>query len=133
MTFKKGLCALLVTGILLGTPAHGTEVTSSKTIFVAQTKSVKYRCFPAKLQGIIRFIQRETKRKVIITSGHRTYGRKGSMHRSCRAADIRVPGVSMRRLKAVARRAPNIGGIGTYRGKPGLLHVDVGPRREWTY
>lgn len=132
MNCKKGLCALFVVLALSNTPAHGTEVTSGTKI-VAQTKSVNYGCFPLKLMGVLTFIQKETRRRIIITSGHRGHGRRKSLHRSCKAADIRVPGYSTSRLRQIARRAPGIGGIGTYRKQPGLLHVDVGSRREWTH
>lgn len=131
MTHKKGLCALLLSFCLIAADAHGTEVTRFNSQIVAQSSRVNYKCFPKKLIIILNHIQRETKRRVVITSGHRTHGRRKSQHRSCKAADIRVSGYSSQRLKAIARRAPGIGGIGTYRGQHGLIHVDVGPRREW--
>lgn len=135
MTHKKGLCVLLVSAflMLLGAPAHGTEVRSLSPQIVPQTKRIKYKCFPKKRIIVLNHIQKETKRRIIITSGHRTHGRRKSLHRSCKAADIRVSGYSSQRLKAIARRAPGIGGIGTYRRQPGLIHVDVGSRREWNY
>ncbi len=130
----KTLCALLVTLALAITPAHGADVTRHFTTkIVAQTKRVHYGCFPGKLMGVLNYIQRVTKRKVIVTSGHRDHGRSGSLHRSCKAADIRVQGYSTSRLRQIARSAPGIGGIGIYRRQPGLLHVDVGPKREWTH
>jgi uncharacterized protein YcbK (DUF882 family) len=52
------------------------------------------------------------------------------MHRHCLAADIRVPGIKDSTVIAIARSAPGIGGIGRYCN--GIVHVDVGPRREWT-
>lgn len=133
MTFKKGLCVCFAFLLLLTTqaPTYGTE--TKDLIFARQTNSVSARCFPPKLLGILAFIKKETKGKVIVTSGHRNHGRRKSLHRSCKAADIRVAGFTAKQLRTIARRAPGIGGIGIYRWQPGLLHVDIGPKREWTH
>ncbi len=131
MKCEKGLCVLLLAFMLMLQPVHGTEI--RRNLFVPQTVSVKSKCFPIKLLSVLAFINKETKGKVIVTSGHRPHGRRASLHRSCKAADIRVPGYSTSSLRRIARRAPGIGGIGAYRRQPGLLHVDVGSRREWTH
>lgn len=131
MNFKKGLCVGFALALMVQTPTYGTE--QKDVIFAKQTTSVSARCFPPKLLGILAFIKKETKGKVIVTSGHRSHGRRRSLHRSCKAADIRVKGFTAVQLRKIARRAPGIGGIGVYRWQPGLLHVDIGLRREWTH
>jgi len=133
LKYQKGLCVALIALVLSASIASGTEVRRTKQLFVPQTKTVSYGCFPAKLLGVLTYIKKETKGQIIITSGHRRHGRRASLHRSCKAADIRVPGYSTNALKRIAKRAPGIGGIGTYKGQPGLLHVDVGSKREWTH
>lgn len=100
-------------------------------IYTIQTSRVRHRCFPGKLKAVLSHIARVVGRRPLVTSGHRSNGRRGSYHRKCLAADIRVPGVSERRIVAAARSAPAIGGIGTYCN--GIVHVDVGPKRSWRY
>lgn len=99
--------------------------------YTLQRVSVKAACFPNRLNLVLSHIARKTGGRPIVTSGHRGGGRRGSQHRSCLAADIRVPGVSVSRIVAAARTAPGIGGIGTYCN--GIVHVDVGPKRRWRY
>lgn len=99
--------------------------------YTLQRVSVKAGCFPDRLNLVLSHIARKTGGRPIVTSGHRHGGRRGSYHRKCEAADIRVPGVSVSRIVAAARSAPHIGGIGTYCN--GLVHVDVGPKRRWRY
>lgn len=96
-----------------------------------QRVSVKASCFPDRLNLVLAHIARRTGARPIVTSGHRHGGRRGSQHRTCMAADIRVPGVSVSRIVAAARTAPGIGGIGTYCN--GIVHVDVGPKRRWRH
>ncbi|MEW9616881.1 DUF882 domain-containing protein [Shinella sp. S4-D37] len=110
--------------------AARTEKAAAK-IYTVQTPRVRHRCFPGKLRGILSHIARQVGRRPLVTSGYRFNGRKGSLHRKCLAADIRVPGVSVKRIVAAARSAPAIGGVGTYCN--GIVHVDVGPRRSWHY
>ncbi|ANH02605.1 DUF882 domain-containing protein [Shinella sp. HZN7] len=100
-------------------------------IYTVQTPRVRHRCFPGKLRAILFHIARQVGRRPLVTSGHRSAGRKGSLHRKCLAADIRVPGVSVKRIVAAARSAPAIGGVGTYCN--GIVHVDVGPKRSWRH
>ncbi len=98
-------------------------------IYTIQTPRVRHRCFPGKLRGVLSHIARVVGRRPLVTSGHRSNGRRGSYHRKCLAADIRVPGISVKRIIAAAKSAPAIGGIGTYCN--GIVHVDVGPKRRW--
>lgn len=97
-----------------------------------QTVSVRAGCFPPKLRGILTYIADRTGRRPLVTSGLRAHsGRSHSQHRHCAAADIRIPGVPDRTIIAIAAEAPGIGGIGRYCN--GIIHVDVGPKRRWTY
>ncbi|PTM97534.1 YcbK family protein [Mycoplana dimorpha] len=99
--------------------------------YATQTPRVRHSCFPGALHVVLAHIAAQTGRRPLVTSGHRSNGRRGSYHRKCMAADIRVPGVAVSRIVAAARTAPGIGGIGTYCN--GIVHVDVGPSRRWNY
>lgn len=102
----------------------------STSAYTLQRASVRAGCFPTKLKAILAHIAAETKRKPIITSGHRPHSGT-SQHSHCYAADFRVPGVSERKVLAAAASAPGIGGLGRYCN--GLIHVDIGPRRKWAH
>ncbi len=54
-----------------------------------------------------------------------------SQHMLSKAIDIRVPGVSTRRLDRIALSLGD-GGVGYY-PRSRFVHVDVGPVRKWTY
>ena len=99
--------------------------------YATHTPRVRHSCFPGRLHAVLAHIAAQTGRRPLVTSGHRSGGRRGSYHRKCLAADIRVPGVSVSRIIAAAKSAPGIGGIGTYCN--GIVHVDVGPKRRWNY
>ncbi|MFD1329969.1 YcbK family protein [Mycoplana ramosa] len=99
--------------------------------YATQTPRVRHSCFPGKLHAVLAHIAAQTGRRPLVTSGHRSGGRRGSYHRKCMAADIRIPGVAVNKIIAAARSAPGIGGIGTYCN--GIVHVDVGPSRRWNY
>lgn len=100
--------------------------------YAVQTVSVKTGCFSPQLEAILTHIAAKTGQRPLVTSGHRPRsGRRGSLHRSCQAADIRVPGTSERSIIAAALSAPGIGGVGRYCN--GIVHVDTGARRNWTY
>lgn len=100
--------------------------------YSVQTVSVKTGCFSSRLEGILTHIAVQTGRRPIVTSGHRPHAnRSKSQHRHCGAADIRVPGLSEKKVLAAARTAPGIGGIGRYCN--GIIHVDIGPKRQWTH
>jgi len=139
---KRNMLIVLVASFLGGclspvSSLHSEEVSSSKLshevtyYYKRQTKRVVAKCLPPKLLKILGHIRKKTGVTPILTSGHRKNGRKGSMHRPCKAADIRVPGVSDKRLIQIVRKAPGIGGIGRYCN--GIIHVDVGSRREWVH
>jgi uncharacterized protein YcbK (DUF882 family) len=106
------------------------------TSYVPQTPRVSMSCFPKPLQTVLDDLGRQFGRQVVVTSGHRTTRstRKGSQHRTCKAADIRIAGVSPGTIARVARKNPMVGGVGTYCGRSaGIVHVDVGPPRSWHY
>ncbi|MCV9962430.1 DUF882 domain-containing protein [Pararhizobium sp. BT-229] len=105
---------------------------SRSTAYTVQTVSVRTGCFSPKLEGILAHIAMKTGRRPLVTSGHRPHAsRRGSLHRNCQAADIRMPGVPESRIIAAAKSAPGIGGIGRYCN--GIIHVDIGPRRQWVH
>jgi hypothetical protein len=54
------------------------------------------------------------------------YAGDASQHIRCRAADIRIAGVSPARLHAWALHQPELGGVGRYRSN--FIHVDIRPR-----
>ena len=75
--------------------------------------------------------------KPVVTSGCRTQkhnaevgGAPHSFHLSCKAADISLSGVSTIELRDFVMAVPERGGVGTYCSTP-IVHVDVGPRRQW--
>lgn len=102
------------------------------TPFVLQTTSVDMSCAPPKLVGLLRTIEKRYGKKVVVTSGNRTRGRRGSLHLRCMAADIIVPGVDADDLARFARTIPGIGGVGRY-CHGNMIHVDIGRPREWKY
>lgn len=90
-----------------------------------------------KLKVVLSHISAHYGRPVQISSGcrstslnRRVGGRKASYHLRCMAADIRVPGVAERQLLAYVKRMPIVGGVGTYCNNS-IVHVDVGPKRQW--
>jgi hypothetical protein len=76
---------------------------------------VQTDCFPETLRKALDQIAAHFKSEVLVTSGKRDRGRRGSLHRSCKAADIRIVGVSPGEVARVARVIPGINGVGTYR------------------
>ena len=98
--------------------------------YTVQRVSVRTSCFPTELKTILAHIAERTGRTPVVTSGHRPRAGK-SQHTNCFAADIRVPGVPVRKIVAAAASAPGIGGIGTYCN--GIVHVDIGPKRRWVH
>lgn len=132
-------------GSLLGffsTPSDGARPSQqSKSIsidtpfgvpYVLQQGSVETACLKPELVEVLRRIEGRFNKKVVITSGFRDRGRQGSLHRSCAAADIEVPGVDAASLASFARTIPDIGGVGTY-CHPHMIHVDIGTPRDWKY
>ncbi len=115
----------------------GTGVSLKR--FASLRSRAKVSCLPHSLKGIIADISKRFGKKVIISSGHRSRrhnarvgGVKRSMHLSCQAVDLKVPGVSKFKVARFVRSLSASGGVGTYCGK-GIVHVDVGPRRSWNY
>lgn len=136
-TFRVALACLLTLGLNATADAgerKKAQITKLKYDYTAaytlQRVSVRASCFPTKLRIILAHIAEQTGRRPVITSGHRPHSGR-SQHTRCYAADIRVPGVSEKRILAAAATAPGIGGIGRYCN--GLVHVDIGPRRAWAH
>jgi hypothetical protein len=141
---RKIVCAALAAVTLSGCVNASSPVSNSRTspiefpnkgksrsyFYSSQTSAVADDCLPPRLLKVLGHIRERTGVRPVLTSGHRKHGRRGSMHRHCLAADIRVPGVRDAVVISAARAAPGIGGIGRYCN--GIVHVDVGPRREWT-
>jgi len=99
----------------------------------AAYSNVTTDCFPAELKSALNKIGEHFKSDVLVTSGFRGKGRRGSMHRSCRAADIRVIGVSPTHLAAYARTVEGVNGVGTYR-RTSVTHIDVREDKfAWRY
>lgn len=94
-------------------------------------------CFPPSLKRILRLVYNRFGVKPLVHSGYRNVGynrrvggTRGSYHTKCMAADIKVPGVSKNKIAKFLRSLPGVGGVGTY-GCKTVVHVDVGPRRDW--
>jgi len=94
-------------------------------------------CFPARLTGILRDVERHFKAPVVVVSGYRSPrhnrrvgGAGRSMHLSCEAADITVAGVSKKRLHTYLMRHPKRGGVGLY-ARFDAVHIDIGNKRNW--
>jgi hypothetical protein len=89
---------------------------------------VETDCFPTRLRQALEQIGAHFNSEVLVTSGRRTTGRTGSLHRTCMAADIRVVGVAPEEVARVARTIPGVNGVGAYR-HVALTHVDVRDER----
>ncbi|MEF3279535.1 MAG: DUF882 domain-containing protein [Elusimicrobiota bacterium] len=96
------------------------------------------RNIPAMLLEILDAIEDKFgKRPIILLSGYRTKplnditpgSAKRSMHLIGWAADIRIEGVSSRKIRDFARKL-KAGGVGYY-PKLGFVHVDIGKVRYW--
>jgi hypothetical protein len=94
---------------------------------VAQTVSVRMGCFPERLRAVLAKASARFGGPVIVTSGFRASGRRGSYHRKCLAADIQIAGVAPSSLARFLRGIDDVGGVGTY-GHTRSVHVDVGER-----
>lgn len=99
--------------------------------YTKQTDNVRINCFPAQLRAVLATLHRRFGRRPVVTSGYRPRSGR-SMHAKCKAADIRIPGVKPGQIASYARSLGGIGGVGTY-CSTGIVHVDVGPRRDWHY
>ena len=90
-----------------------------------------------RLVNLLGQVERHFGKPVIITSGcrsaadnRRAGGARQSYHLRCMAADIKVAGVSESQVLTYVRKLPGRGGVGTY-CRNSIVHIDVGPRREW--
>lgn len=101
--------------------------TGTAGTILTQTPSVRTGCFPGDLRAVLTQISVHFGRPVVVTSGHRGGGRRGSFHRSCQAADVQIAGISPAAIARHARSLPGVGGVGTY-GHTRSVHVDVGER-----
>ncbi len=97
-----------------------------------QTPGVQIGCFGPRLIGMLKKASQRFGRPVVVTSGLRAGGRRGSYHRKCMAADIKIDGVSKQTLAAYFRSLPEAGGVGTYCHN-GVVHIDTAEPRNWTY
>lgn len=104
-----------------------------------QRENVDVACLKPQLVGILKTIERKYGKSVIVTSGYRSppynrkvNGAKASLHMSCAAADIQVPGITKWELANFARAMTGRGGVGTYCHTESV-HVDIGPRRDWNW
>jgi uncharacterized protein YcbK (DUF882 family) len=92
-----------------------------------------------RLVNLLFEVERHFRKPVTIISGCRSYkhnrrvgGARRSYHLNCMAADIEVAGVSEAQVLRYVRKLPGRGGVGTY-CRNSMVHVDVGPHREWHY
>ena len=90
-----------------------------------------------RLVNLLFDVERHFRKPVTIISGCRSYqhnrrvgGARKSYHLRCMAADIEVAGVSESRVLRYVSNMPGRGGVGTY-CRNSMVHVDVGPRRNW--
>lgn len=122
--------------------ANGLEtkpVKNSKSRFLVAHSKVQLGCLKPELTKLLGKVEKHYGKPVIITSGYRSKaynrrvkGAKNSQHMNCKAADIRVPGVSKNALAKYARTISGIGGVGIY-CRSSYVHVDVGSRRDWSW
>ena len=97
---------------------------SSGPGFFAAYAYTQVNCFPESLRTALDAIAVHYKKPVEVASGYRPNAHKGSMHRHCMAADIRIEGVEPMALATYAKTVPGINGVGSYRNTD-LIHVDV--------
>ncbi|KQV31090.1 hypothetical protein ASE23_07135 [Rhizobium sp. Root73] len=104
-----------------------------------QTEKVETGCFQPDLLQVLKVIETHYGRKIMVTSGLRDLkhnasagGRKHSLHTTCQAADIQVPGVSKWDLAEYLRTIPGRGGVGTYCHTESV-HIDTGEARDWNW
>jgi len=88
------------------------------------------------LMALLDAVRRRAGRPVTINSGYRSPthnraigGATNSYHMRGMAADIVVPGKTTAEIAAIARSL-GAGGVGVYGNR--FVHIDVGPRRDFT-
>ena len=118
------------------TKAIVPTLTSYASYSVANSR-VSTKCFPGRLRKILGQVHHRFGKKPEVSSGYRSPaynrrigGSRGSYHTKCLAADIKVRGVDKYVLAKYIRSLPDRGGVGVY-GCKGVVHVDIGPRRNW--
>ncbi len=118
-------------------PGAGKSVLKGKHGFKVAHSRVQLGCLKPELVTLLKKVERHYGKKIVVTSGYRSKsynrrvrGARNSQHMYCKAADIRVPGVSKAALARYARTLPGIGGVGTY-CRSSFVHLDVGKRRNW--
>lgn len=104
-----------------------------------QTEKVETGCFRPELLQVLKVVEAHYGRKIMVTSGLRDVkhniragGRRSSLHTTCQAADIQVPGVSKWDLANYLRTIPGRGGVGTYCHTESV-HIDTGEARDWNW
>ena len=111
------------------TPRPGSEKTTPRISMPGQRYYAAYTntemsCFPPQLREALNTIAQHYGSDVEVPSGLRHNGRRGSYHRRCMAADIRIPDVGPGELAAFARTIEGVNGVGTYRHN-NVTHIDV--------
>ena len=106
---------------------------------VKQTDNVDVACLKPSLVRVLKAVEKNYGRKVVVTSGYRSpdrnrraRGARNSLHMYCAAADVQVEGVSKWELAKFVRSMPGRGGVGTY-CHTDSVHIDVGPERDWNW
>lgn len=106
---------------------------------VLQTPNVEVSCIRPELIRMIKSVEAHYGRSAIVTSGYRPAkhnrqigGRRGSLHTTCAAADIQIPGVTKWELASYLRSRPDRGGVGTYCHTESV-HLDIGEARDWNW
>ncbi|WEZ83545.1 D-Ala-D-Ala carboxypeptidase family metallohydrolase [Rhizobium sp. 32-5/1] len=104
-----------------------------------QTQKVETGCFKPELMQVLKIVENHYGRKVMVTSGlrdlkhnRRAGGRRQSLHTTCEAADIQIPGISKWKLAEYLRTIPGRGGVGTYCHTESV-HIDIGTERDWNW
>ncbi len=97
-----------------------------------QVDSVELACIKPEVMAIVQKSGLFFHAIPIVTSGYRSKGRKGSLHRQCMAVDFIVPSVAKETLVKYLRSLPEAGGVGTYCHTKSV-HIDVGEARDWGY
>lgn len=126
-----------MTAYAQGRTSKRARLITGKHGFKRAHARVQLGCLKPGIVRILKKVERHYGKKVIITSGYRSKsynrrvrGARNSQHMYCKAADIRVPGVSKHALARYARTIKGIGGVGTY-CRSGFVHLDSGKRRDW--
>ncbi|SIQ02631.1 Uncharacterized conserved protein YcbK, DUF882 family [Rhizobium sp. RU20A] len=101
-----------------------------------QTGTVDTGCFKPDLLNVLRSIEAHYGKKLVVTSGfrdpRRPVGARHSLHATCDAADIQIPGVNKWELASYLRSMPGRGGVGTYCHTESV-HIDIGEQRDWNW